>query len=24
VRLGDDDIAQLYAMANVGDSVIIY
>jgi L,D-transpeptidase catalytic domain len=24
VRLGDDDIAQLYAMANVGDAVIIY
>jgi len=24
VRLGDDDIAQLYAMANVGDTVIIY
>ena len=24
VRLGDDDIARLYAMANVGDAVIIY
>ncbi len=24
VRLGDADIAQLYAMANVGDTVIIY
>jgi lipoprotein-anchoring transpeptidase ErfK/SrfK len=24
VRLGDDDIARLYAMANVGDTVIIY
>jgi lipoprotein-anchoring transpeptidase ErfK/SrfK len=24
VRLGDDDIAKLYAMANVGDEVIIY
>jgi len=24
VRLGDDDIAKLYAMANVGDTVIIY
>ena len=24
VRLGDDDIAQVYQMANVGDSVIIY
>ena len=24
VRLGDDDIASLYAMANVGDEVIIY
>lgn len=24
VRLGDDDIASLYAMANVGDTVIIY
>jgi len=24
VRLGDDDIARLYAMANVGDEVIIY
>lgn len=24
VRLGDDDIAKLYSMANVGDTVIIY
>lgn len=24
VRLGDDDIAKLYAMSNVGDTVIIY
>jgi lipoprotein-anchoring transpeptidase ErfK/SrfK len=24
VRLGDDDIARLYAMANVGDTVVIY
>ena len=24
VRVGDDDLAQLYAMANVGDEVIIY
>ena len=24
VRLGDDDIAKLYAMANVGDAVVIY
>ena len=24
VRLGDDDIARLYAMAHVGDAVIIY
>lgn len=24
VRLGDDDISKLYAMANVGDTVIIY
>jgi lipoprotein-anchoring transpeptidase ErfK/SrfK len=24
VRVGDDDIARLYAMANVGDAVIIY
>jgi L,D-transpeptidase YbiS len=24
VRVGDDDLAKLYAMANVGDEVIIY
>ena len=24
VRLGDDDIARLYQMANVGDTVVIY